>query len=105
MNIKDESQAQATSSEEDDWTEGQVNEAIMQSLLEQGRLRLDQLINSAAVKLERAAEQVHDLLQRHFFGLVQVPPHHVRLHASKYACCNHLKCASLGLQYMLRAYV
>ena len=55
-------------------TSGEVNETIMQSLLEQGRLRLDQLITSVAHKLERPLEDSRELLQRHFFGLVQVGP-------------------------------
>ena len=55
-------------------TAGEVNETIMVALLEQGRLRLDQLISSVASKLGKPVEDIRHLLQRHFFGLVQVLP-------------------------------
>lgn len=71
VHIRDESPGPASNVEGDELTSGEVSETIMQSLLEQGRLRLDQLISSVAHKLDRPLEQSRDLLQRHFFGLVQ----------------------------------
>lgn len=72
MHIRDESPGPASTDPGEELTAGEVNEAIMQSLLEQGRLRLDQLINSVANKLDKPVDQMRDLLQRHFFGLVKV---------------------------------
>ena len=51
---------------------GEVNEALMKMLLEQGRLNLDQVIAAAAQNLEQPVDQARELLQRHFLGLVQV---------------------------------
>lgn len=50
---------------------GEVNEALMKMLLEQGRLNLDQVIAAAAQHLEQPVDQARELLQRHFLGLVQ----------------------------------
>ena len=72
VHIRDESPGPASTTPGEELTAGEVNELIMQSLLEQGRLRLDQLINSVANKLDKPVDQMRDLLQRHFFGLVKV---------------------------------
>ncbi|KAL3143158.1 hypothetical protein ABBQ38_002018 [Trebouxia sp. C0009 RCD-2024] len=71
VHIRDESLGPASTTPGEEFTAGEVNEVIMQSLLEQGRLRLDQLINSVANKLDKPVDQMRDLLQRHFFGLVK----------------------------------
>ena len=44
----------------------------MRVLLEQGRLKLDQVIAAAAQQLDQPIDEAGALLQRHFFGLVQV---------------------------------
>ena len=72
VHIRDESPGPASNTPGEEMTAGEVNELIMQSLLEQGRLRVDQLINSVANKLDKPVDQTRELLQRHFFGLVKV---------------------------------
>lgn len=74
VHIRDESSGPASNTLGEEMTAGEVNELIMQSLLEQGRLRLDQLINSVANKLDKPVDEMRELLQRHFFGLVKVGP-------------------------------
>lgn len=74
VHVRDESPGPASNTPGEEMTAGEVNELIMQSLLEQGRLRVDQLINSVANKLDRPVDQICELLQRHFFGLVKVGP-------------------------------
>ena len=91
VHIRDESPGPASNIAGDEMTSGEVNETIMQSLLEQGRLRLDQLISSVAHKLDRPLEQSRDLLQRHFFGLVQagsVPQQFACIETSWQASCG-----------------
>ena len=72
VHIRDESPGLASNDPGEEMTAGEVNELIMQSLLEQGRLRLDQLTNSVANRLDKPVDQICELLQRHFFGLVKV---------------------------------
>lgn len=72
VHIRDESPGLASNDPGEEMTAGEINELIMQSLLEQGRLRLDQLTNSVAHKLDKPVDQIRELLQRHFFGLVKV---------------------------------
>lgn len=72
--MRDESAGPAAGSGEGDQglSAGEVNEALMKMLLEQGRLNLDQVIAAAAQNLEQPVDQARELLQRHFLGLVQV---------------------------------
>ena len=74
MHIRDESSGPAVTGEEADQglSAGEVNEALMKMLLEQGRLNLDQVIAAAAQNLEQPVDEARELLQRHFLGLVQV---------------------------------
>ena len=74
MHIRDESSGPAVAGEEADQSlsAGEVNEALMKMLLEQGRLNLDQVIAAAAQNLEQPVDEARELLQRHFLGLVQV---------------------------------
>ena len=51
---------------------GEVSEALMRVLLEQGRLKVEQVVAAAAQQLDQPADQSSDLLRRFFFGLVQV---------------------------------
>ena len=95
VHIRDESPGPASNSPGEEMTAGEVNELIMQSLLEQGRLRLDQLVNSVANKLDKPIDQIRELLQRHFFGLVKVGhAHHCcfpvcsSTRATSTACCS-----------------
>ncbi|DBB01688.1 TPA: hypothetical protein ACH3X1_000319 [Trebouxia sp. C0004] len=73
VHIRDESSGPAVAGEEADQSlsAGEVNEALMKMLLEQGRLNLDQVIAAAAQNLEQPVEEARELLQRHFLGLVQ----------------------------------
>ncbi|DBA69084.1 hypothetical protein WJX79_001083 [Trebouxia sp. C0005] len=73
VHIRDESAGPAVAGEEADQSlsAGEVNEALMKMLLEQGRLNLDQVIAAAAQNLEQPVEEARELLQRHFLGLVQ----------------------------------
>ncbi len=77
MHIRDESSGPAVAGEEADQSlsAGEVNEALMKMLLEQGRLNLDQVIAAAAQNLEQPVDEARELLQRHFLGLVQVLLH------------------------------
>lgn len=94
VHIRDESLGPASTTPGEELTAGEVNEVIMQSLLEQGRLRLDQLINSVANKLDKPVDQMRDMLQRHFFGLVKVGlVHHACCLISSY--CGHSDTTSL----------
>ena len=74
VHIRDESSGPAVAGEEADQglSAGEVNEALMKMLLEQGRLNLDQVIAAAAQNLEQPVDETRELLQRHFLGLVQV---------------------------------
>ncbi len=74
MHIRDESSGPAAAGEEADQSlsAGEVNEALMKMLLEQGRLNLDQVIAAAAQNLEQPVDEAREMLQRHFLGLVQV---------------------------------
>jgi len=78
VHIRDESPGPATAGEGADQglsegvTEGEVDEALMKMLLEQGRLKLEQVIAAAAQHLEQPVHPARELLQRHFLGLVQV---------------------------------
>jgi len=77
VHIRDESSGPAVAGEEADQglSAGEVNEALMKMLLEQGRLNLDQVIAAAAQNLEQPVDEARELLQRHFLGLVQVLLH------------------------------
>ena len=74
VHIRDESPGPAVPAEAADQglSTGEVNEALMQMLLQQGRLTLEQVIAAAAQHLEQPVDQSRELLQRHFIGLVQV---------------------------------
>jgi len=74
VHIRDESSGPAVAGEEADQSlsAGEVNEALMKMLLEQGRLNLDQVIAAAAQNLEQPVDEAREMLQRHFLGLVQV---------------------------------
>ena len=87
MHVRDESSGPAVAGEEADQSlsAGEVNEALMKMLLEQGRLNLDQVIAAAAQNLEQPVDEARELLQRHFLGLVQVC-------ASALLCCTMCRC-------------
>ena len=92
VHIRDESSGPAVAGEEADQglSTGEVNEALMKMLLEQGRLNLDQVIAAAAQNLEQPVDEARELLQRHFLGLVQVCD-------AALLCCTMCHCHTLRL--------
>ena len=94
MHVRDESSGPAVAGEEADQglSAGEVNEALMKMLLEQGRLNLDQVIAAAAQNLEQPVDEARELLQRHFLGLVQVC-------TAAPLCCTMCRC------YVIRLFV
>ena len=84
VHIRDEIPGPASSDEAADEgpSAGEVSEALMRVLLEQGRLKLEQVIAAAAQQLDQPVDEARASLQRHFFGLVQV----------RISFCSYLQC-------------